>query len=113
MYLSSADFFLEIVVPYLLPLCLIPTWVNGPYTNAALLSAGMLGGLYEHSDYNLWPGTYMFDTTPHNTHHRICFGPGVNFADGVGSFGVLDSACGTVATDYHLVAGGKQPAPCK
>jgi sterol desaturase/sphingolipid hydroxylase (fatty acid hydroxylase superfamily) len=98
MYMSPIDFVLEILIPYLLPLCCATPWVRGFDMNAAALALGSLGGLYEHSGYNLLPGVYMADTFYHISHHRTSFaGNGVSYADGVGSFGVLDTACGTQA----------------
>jgi sterol desaturase/sphingolipid hydroxylase (fatty acid hydroxylase superfamily) len=105
MFMTPADFFLEIVLPYLLPLCCCSTWVRGVAMNTGVLVLGMLGGLYEHSGYNFLPGVYMLDTYPHATHHRApgagagTGGNAKHFADGVGSFGLVDAMLGTAEPD--------------
>ncbi|GAA6005816.1 hypothetical protein JCM10207_007239 [Rhodosporidiobolus poonsookiae] len=62
-YMSPADFFLEIVLPYLLPLAAVTRLyrygfgveLGGTPFHALVASAGAIGGLYEHSGHDLAP----------------------------------------------------------
>ena len=50
-YMSAADFFLEIVCPYLIPLAFAPLGSNF-LVHSLVVAAGAFGGLYEHSGYD-------------------------------------------------------------
>src|SRR5450631_2994600 len=50
-YMSPADFFLEIVLPYLVPLALIGAGADMVF-HLTVASLGAIGGLYEHSGYD-------------------------------------------------------------
>lgn len=92
MYMAPADYLIEIVGPYLLPLGAVSPRLDARW-HAALLAAGCVGGVYEHSGYNLLRGVPGLDTTPHGEHHTR--GGGVSFADGVGSPSLMDALWGT------------------
>ncbi len=51
-YMSGADFFFEIVLPYLLPLVLIGGGGSNIAFHILVASLGAAGGLYEHSGYD-------------------------------------------------------------
>lgn len=96
MYMSTPDFVLEIVVPYLLPLAVLSS--SGSCSHAccvAMLPLGALGGLYEHSGYNFFEGIAALDTSVHALHHRFY---NCSFADGVGAPSVFDAGFGTACT---------------
>lgn len=109
MYMSAPDFFLEIVVPYLLPLTVLSTFsLCGPRFCIAALPVAALGGLYEHSGYNFFEGIQVLDTTAHALHHRMW---GCSFADGVGAPSIVDPFMGTscgVSVGKLLVKGVAQ-----
>ncbi len=89
MYMHPADFVLEIALPYLVPL-VIAMRMNAVVVPAVTLAAGSVGGVVEHSGYNL---TGMnIDTTTHFLHHRKGH---CSFSDGLGSPGLMDTAFGT------------------
>lgn len=93
MYMSSPDFLLEIVIPYLVPLIFLSMAnVCSSATCVAILPLGALGGLYEHSGYNFFDGIAALDTTVHGMHHRFYH---CSFADGVGAPSIFDAAMGT------------------
>lgn len=89
MYMTPADFFLEVIVPYILPLILLSHGLHGlPRSHAVwMLPIGALGGLYEHSGYNFFRGVRGLDTSVHGRHHTM---HGCSFSDGFGSPSVLD-----------------------
>jgi len=84
LYMSSVDFFIEIVVPYLVPLCLVSSY-TGFYVHVILNIAGTFGGAYEHSGYNFFPNP--FDNTSHFMHHHFLK---CSFSDGFGSSNIMD-----------------------
>ncbi|KAJ5652251.1 hypothetical protein N7507_009677 [Penicillium longicatenatum] len=117
-YMSSVDFFLEIVLPYLIPLTLVGgggTDVRFHYLVAGL---GAMGGVYEHSGYDFgvrlrkqpksidgaensklqiprfltWILAGILDNRSHGEHHAQS---NVSFADGFGSPGACDTLFGT------------------
>src|SRR5579862_9710259 len=51
-YMSAPDFFLEIVLPYLLPLVLIGGGGSDIFFQLLVGALGSFGGLYEHSGYD-------------------------------------------------------------
>lgn len=103
-YMSAADFFLEIVLPYLVPLVLIGAGADMSFQLAAA-SLGALGGLYEHSGYDFavrLPREFfsagrfqplailalLITSKAHGEHHRR---GNVSFSDGFGSPGICDT----------------------
>lgn len=51
-YMSVPDFFLEIILPYLLPLALVGGGGSDARFHMFIAGAGAIGGLYEHSGYD-------------------------------------------------------------
>lgn len=93
MYMSSPDFFLEIVVPYLIPLIILSSFsLCSTWGCIALLPFGALGGMYEHSGYNFFENIPVLDTNVHALHHRVW---NCSFADGVGALGIVDWGMGS------------------
>jgi sterol desaturase/sphingolipid hydroxylase (fatty acid hydroxylase superfamily) len=110
-YMSIGDFFLNIVCPYLVPLILIGGGSDALF-QILVLSLGMVGGLYEHSGYDLslapaTPGggplarlarlirrlpCALTSSHAHGEHHRL---GSVSFSDGFGSPGLCDAVFGT------------------
>jgi sterol desaturase/sphingolipid hydroxylase (fatty acid hydroxylase superfamily) len=108
-YMSTADFFLEIVLPYLIPLVLIGGGGADIVFHPVVISLGAVGGLYEHSGYDfavplkqsrffaLWPKAASciaggITSRAHAEHHRQ---NNVSFSDGFGSPGICDTLFGT------------------
>jgi sterol desaturase/sphingolipid hydroxylase (fatty acid hydroxylase superfamily) len=98
-YMSAADFFLEIVCPYLLPLILIGGGGTNFIFHALIVSAGAYGGVYEHSGYDFglalrqaggWRRILgrMLSTEAHGFHHTR---GNVSFSDGFGSSNICDT----------------------
>lgn len=103
-YMSAADFFLEIVLPYLVPLALIGAGADVRF-HLLVASLGAVGGLYEHSGYDFairlpqlsdpgakrrplaWLGL-LITSKAHGEHHRRS---NVSFSDGFGSPGICDT----------------------
>jgi Sterol desaturase len=117
-YMSSADFLLEIVLPYLIPLALVGGGAMDHRFHFLVAGAGAIGGVYEHSGYDLavWfrsaasssklssslvtqisqsllqvVGT-LVDNRAHGEHHSR---GNVSFSDGFGSPGLCDTLFGT------------------
>ncbi|MCI0598957.1 MAG: sterol desaturase family protein [Beijerinckiaceae bacterium] len=103
-YMSPADFFLEIVLPYLVPLALIGAGADMAFHLTAA-SLGAIGGLYEHSGYDfavhlprksksgsrfhpLSILAQLISSKAHGEHHRRS---SVSFSDGFGSPGICDT----------------------
>jgi sterol desaturase/sphingolipid hydroxylase (fatty acid hydroxylase superfamily) len=101
-YMSPADFFLEIAVPYLIPLALIGAGAD-VFFHLLVASVGAIGGLYEHSGYDFavrlpkaqGPGRHLLGwlallitSKAHGEHHRA---GNVSFSDGFGSPGICDT----------------------
>ncbi|KAI5457810.1 hypothetical protein BGZ63DRAFT_433328 [Mariannaea sp. PMI_226] len=110
-YMSAPDFFLEIVLPYLIPLSLIGGGQADLLFHSAIAGLGAVGGIYEHSGYDFsvklrhqgaithwWPGiigqllSYFLDNRSHSEHHSR---GSVSFSDGFGSPGICDTIFGT------------------
>ena len=108
-YMSAPDFFLEIVLPYLLPLALIGGGGSDILFHSMIAGLGAVGGVYEHSGYDfaaLLPREKIASYTPrfvkviaslitshaHGEHHAK---GNVSFSDGFGSPGMCDSMFGT------------------
>ena len=98
-YMSAADFFLEIVCPYLVPLVLIGGGGTDFVFHALIVSAGAFGGVYEHSGYDFgralrqesgWRRVLggMLSTEAHGYHHTR---GNVSFSDGFGSSNICDT----------------------
>jgi sterol desaturase/sphingolipid hydroxylase (fatty acid hydroxylase superfamily) len=115
-YMSAADFFLEIVLPYLVPLVLIGAGADIAFQLIAA-SLGAIGGLYEHSGYDFavplirqdrsrpqpWPlGVLakLITSKAHGEHHRR---GNVSYSDGFGSPGICDTF---FKTRWDLAASG-------
>ncbi|TPX13342.1 uncharacterized protein E0L32_006315 [Thyridium curvatum] len=116
-YMSAPDFFLEIVLPYLVPLALVGGGGDNVYFHSLVAGLGAVGGLYEHSGYDFsvvlrsyschghgdgstaakWPrlasilGSFL-DNRSHTEHHVRAH---VSFSDGFGSPGICDTVMGT------------------
>lgn len=103
-FMSPADFFLEIVLPYLIPLVLIGAGGDTAF-NLLVASLGAVGGLYEHSGYDFAAhlpkakgGGFrqellrfiglLVTSKAHGEHHRV---GNVSFSDGFGSPGICDT----------------------
>lgn len=108
-YMSGADFFLEIVLPYLLPLAVIGGGGSDIVFHTMIAGLGAVGGVYEHSGYDfaaMLPKARIAERMPrfvtvlgrlvtshaHGQHHAK---GNVSFSDGFGSPGVCDSMFGT------------------
>jgi sterol desaturase/sphingolipid hydroxylase (fatty acid hydroxylase superfamily) len=102
-FMSPADFFLEIVLPYLIPLALVGAGADVVF-HVTVASLGAIGGLYEHSGYDFavrlakggnsgfrrplaWLATAV-TSKAHGEHHRRS---NVSFSDGFGSPGICDT----------------------
>jgi sterol desaturase/sphingolipid hydroxylase (fatty acid hydroxylase superfamily) len=103
-YMSPADFFLEIVLPYFVPLALVGAGAD-VFFHLTVASFGAIGGLYEHSGYDfavrlprdaeshsrLRPLAWLaaaVTSKAHGEHHRRS---NVSFSDGFGSPGICDT----------------------
>jgi sterol desaturase/sphingolipid hydroxylase (fatty acid hydroxylase superfamily) len=102
-YMGHADFFLEIVLPYLLPLIVVAAGADISF-HLLVASLGAIGGLYEHSGYDFsarlprgegglrgrlidaFAG--LITSKAHAEHHRR---GNVSFSDGFGSPGLCDT----------------------
>jgi sterol desaturase/sphingolipid hydroxylase (fatty acid hydroxylase superfamily) len=107
-YMSAADFFLEIVCPYLIPLAIVGVGGSNVLFHALVVSAGAFGGLYEHSGYDFSlalkhedggvPGraraflAELISSRAHMAHHAR---GNVSFSDGFGSSSICDTLFGT------------------
>ena len=108
-YMGGADFFLEIVLPYLLPLAAIGGGGSDILFHSMIAGLGAVGGLYEHSGYDfavLLPKARIAARMPrvvtvlgglvtshaHGQHHAK---GNVSFSDGFGSPSVCDTVFGT------------------
>ena len=108
-YMSCADFFLEIVLPYLLPLALIGGGGSDILFHTMIAGLGAIGGVYEHSGYDfavLLPKARIAERMPrfvtvlaglitshaHGEHHAK---GNVSFSDGFGSPAMCDTVFGT------------------
>jgi sterol desaturase/sphingolipid hydroxylase (fatty acid hydroxylase superfamily) len=108
-YMGTADFFLEIVLPYLIPLVLVGGGGADIIFHPLVISLGAVGGLYEHSGYDFavpfkqsrfsasWPKIASWiaggiTSRAHAEHHRQ---NNVSFSDGFGSPGICDTLFGT------------------
>ncbi|MGD0634349.1 MAG: sterol desaturase family protein [Beijerinckiaceae bacterium] len=108
-YMSGPDFFLEITLPYLLPLVLIGGGGSDFVFHSVIAGLGAVGGIYEHSGYDfsvLLPKSAIAARMPrfvttlaamitshaHGQHHVK---GNVSFSDGFGSPGICDSMFGT------------------
>lgn len=114
-YMSAADFFLEIVCPYLLPLILIGGGGTNFVFHALIVSAGAYGGVYEHSGYDFglalreqdgWRRILgmMLSTEAHGYHHTR---GNVSFSDGFGSSNICDTL---FKTRWDLAPGRERSA---
>jgi sterol desaturase/sphingolipid hydroxylase (fatty acid hydroxylase superfamily) len=98
-YMSAADFFLEIVCPYLVPLALVGGGGSGLLFHSVVVTGGAFGGLYEHSGYDFgrrlrgaggWRATLgrLLSSEAHAAHHAR---GNVSFSDGFGSSNICDT----------------------
>jgi len=93
LYMHPLDFFLEVVLPFLIPFALVSN-LSSSYLNILMPGIAALGGCYEHSGFNFWPNVTGLDTRLHISHHARW---NVSFSDGVGSANLMDSMFGTAA----------------
>lgn len=128
-YMSAADFFLEIVCPYLIPLAVVGAGGSNLIFHALVVSAGAFGGLYEHSGYDFSlslrerPGASLaarlrlfiaklISSEAHAAHHTR---GAVSFSDGFGSSNICDTLFRTrwdlVADRRNRSARGVRPMP--
>jgi sterol desaturase/sphingolipid hydroxylase (fatty acid hydroxylase superfamily) len=108
-YMSAADYFLEIVCPYLIPLIVIGGGGSSLAFQAFIVSVGAFGGLYEHSGYDFSLGlragageglsgrirrilANLASSQAHAAHHAR---GNVSFSDGFGSSNICDTIFGT------------------
>ena len=117
-YMSPPDFFLEIVLPYLVPLMLVGGGGRDLFFHCLLAGTGAIGGLYEHSgyDFSLLFGrahksapeldgdlplltrvvtgalASLLNNRAHTEHHLR---GNVSFSDGFGSPSLCDTLFGT------------------
>lgn len=108
-YMTPADFLVEIVLPYLVPLVVIGGGGSDVLFHCLVAGLGALGGLYEHSGYDFavpLRRTKFYQNMPklgeilagqvsshaHGQHHRRF---NVSFSDGFGSPGICDTLFGT------------------
>jgi sterol desaturase/sphingolipid hydroxylase (fatty acid hydroxylase superfamily) len=104
-YQSAPDFFLEITLPYLLPLALVGGGGSNVLFHLAVPCLGAFGGLYEHSGYDFgvafrdpaktgWRRRlnaaldHLTSSIAHGNHHTR---GNVSFSDGFGSPGLCDT----------------------
>jgi sterol desaturase/sphingolipid hydroxylase (fatty acid hydroxylase superfamily) len=102
-YMSAADFLVEIVLPYLIPLALVGAGSNMTF-HVFSVTAGVFGGLYEHSGYDFslplararGNGAIaraaravapLMSSRAHGEHHSR---GNVSFSDGFGSTSLCD-----------------------
>ena len=105
-FMSPIDFFLEIVMPYLLPLVLVMAG-GDIFFNLLIATLGAAGGVYEHSGYDFavplqrgsaaaprWHSwlAMMVTSKAHGEHHLRS---NVSFSDGFGSPGLCDTVFAT------------------
>jgi sterol desaturase/sphingolipid hydroxylase (fatty acid hydroxylase superfamily) len=119
-YMSAADFFMEIVLPYLLPLVLIGGGGSDLLFHIIIMGLGAVGGLYEHSGFDFARSLRGEKATPartfwsnlladklsshaHAEHHRRS---NVSFSDGFGSSGICDTV---FRTRWDLADGAAAP----
>ena len=108
-YMSLPDYFLEIVLPYLVPLAVIGGGGSDWVFHSVVVTAGAFGGLYEHSGYDLglafadtraagWRGVknrvlaHGLSSKAHGEHHSR---GNVSFSDGFGSSNICDTVLKT------------------
>jgi sterol desaturase/sphingolipid hydroxylase (fatty acid hydroxylase superfamily) len=109
LYMTPADFFLEIVLPYLLPLVVLGGGGSDILFHLLVAGLGAFGGLYEHSGYDFaaplretrffksvpWLGAILetlVSSHAHGQHHTRGV---VSFSDGFGSPGICDTVFAT------------------
>ncbi len=122
-YMSAADFFLEIVCPYLIPLAFVPFGSNF-LIHSLVVIFGAFGGLYEHSGYDFSlalrepadgrsPSRFrlalarMLSSEAHAAHHSR---GNVSFSDGFGSSNICDTLFRTrfdLVPDRRRAAGAR------
>ena len=103
-YMSQSDFFLEIVLPYLVPLALVGAGAAIVF-HLTVASLGAIVGLYEHSGYDFAARlqtdkarglrgrarrffALLITSKAHREHHRV---GNVSYSEGVGSLGICDT----------------------
>jgi sterol desaturase/sphingolipid hydroxylase (fatty acid hydroxylase superfamily) len=117
-YMSCADFFLEIVCPYLIPLVLIGGGGSDVLFHSLVVAAGAFGGLYEHSGYDFSVGLRaaggwrrrvgdLLSSQAHGAHHSR---GNVSFSDGFGSSNICDTIFGT---RWDLAAKSRRGEPAR
>ncbi|KAA8495347.1 hypothetical protein FVE85_1502 [Porphyridium purpureum] len=94
LFMHPFDFFVEIVLPYLVPYVLIAP-LSTSLLDVFIPVLGVVGGTYEHSGFNFWPDITVLDTRFHAAHHIKW---SVSYSDGVGSTNLMDALMDTAAT---------------
>ncbi|QAY96447.1 fatty acid hydroxylase [Methylovirgula ligni] len=109
LYMAPADFFLEIVLPYLLPLVVLGGGGGDILFHLLVAGLGAFGGLYEHSGYDFaeplrrsnfyksvpWLGAVVETLTTSKAHGQHHTRGMVSFSDGFGSPGLCDTVFAT------------------
>lgn len=119
-FMSGADFFLEIVLPYLIPLVVVAAGADVAF-HLVVAGLGAIGGLYEHSGYDFSARlprgagglkgrlidalAAIVTSKAHAEHHRR---NNVSFSDGFGSPGICDTV---FATRWDLAGDRGKPRP--
>ncbi len=118
-YMSKTDFFLEITLPYLVPLVLVGGGGSDILFHVLVVGLGAFGGLYEHSGYDFAVPlrrsrfykdvpqlgavlALLITSKAHREHHIRTH---VSFSDGFGSPGICDTI---FATRWDKVASPTQ-----
>ncbi len=108
-FMSLPDYFLEIGLPYLVPLILIGGGGADFWFHSFIVTAGAFGGLYEHSGYDFslafkdseaagWRArlngvlAHAISSKAHGEHHTR---GNVSFSDGFGSSSICDTVMKT------------------
>lgn len=124
-YMAPADFFLEIVCPYLVPLIAVGGGGSDVLFHLLVPSLGAIGGLYEHSGYDFAVAgdpsrparapllmrvfASLAGSHAHGEHHRRS---DVSFSDGFGSPGLCDTLFRT-RWDLRPQRARKAPLPAR
>lgn len=123
-YMSKSDFFLEITLPYLVPLILVGGGGSDILFHVLVAGLGAFGGLYEHSGYDFavpfrqsrfykavpWLGGIIASQINSKAHREHHIRTHVSFSDGFGSPGICDTV---FATRWDKVPNASQRVAAK